>query len=64
MDNITTIDQSARNTMSVMAWGMTALCAWILVLAAHSCDVYGRSTQYQSPTAQQPTDILSSPRLP
>lgn len=30
----TIMDQHIRNQMSIMAWGMAALCAWVLVLAA------------------------------
>jgi len=31
-----TLDQSARNQMSIMAWIMAALCAWILFLSAYA----------------------------
>jgi len=30
----TTMDPNIRNQMSIMAWGMAALCAWVLILAA------------------------------
>lgn len=30
----TIMDQHIRNQMSIMAWGMAALCAWVLILAA------------------------------
>jgi hypothetical protein len=30
----TTMDQHIRNQMSIMAWGMAALCAWVLFLSA------------------------------
>jgi hypothetical protein len=28
------MDQHIRNQMSIMAWGMAALCAWVLFLSA------------------------------
>jgi len=28
-----TMNQHVRNQMSIMAWGMTALCAWVLFIA-------------------------------
>lgn len=31
----TTMDQHVRNTMSIMAWGMAALCAWVMLVSAH-----------------------------
>lgn len=30
----TTMNQHVRNQMSIMAWGMAALCAWVLLIAA------------------------------
>lgn len=30
----TNMNQHVRNQMSVMAWGMAILCAWVLSLAA------------------------------
>jgi hypothetical protein len=58
MDNTATIDQTARNRMSVMAWGMTALCAWVILLASHSFDLYAKAAQYPA-TAHEPTSITA-----
>lgn len=30
----TTMNQHVRNQMSIMAWGMAFLCAWVLLVAA------------------------------
>lgn len=57
MDNTATIDQAARNRMSIMAWGMTALCAWVIFLASHSFELCAKCTQY--PTSE-PVIITSS----
>jgi hypothetical protein len=32
-----TLDQSVRNQMSLMAWVMAALCAWVLFLSTYAC---------------------------
>lgn len=44
-----TMDQHVRNTMSIMAWGMAALCAWVLLLAA-----YARACADCDPPAPRP----------
>jgi hypothetical protein len=54
----TTMDPHVRNTMSIMAWGMAALCAWVLLLAAYArsyaaCDAPALPT-YTTQTAVPP----------
>lgn len=34
-----TMDQHTRNQMSLMAWGMAALCGWAMFLSAHAISV-------------------------
>jgi hypothetical protein len=63
MDNTATIDQSVRNKMSVMAWGMAALCAWVLLLAVHNYQAHARAPQYPEVTTQERT-VIATPRLP
>lgn len=50
-----TLDQQARNTMSLMAWGMALLCAWIMLL---SVQVLGEEARADS----RATYSTTSPR--
>jgi hypothetical protein len=47
----TTMDQNIRNQMSIMAWVMAALCAWVLFISSagvHGIKSADASTPYTS----------------
>lgn len=44
----TMMDQHVRNQMSIMAWVMAALCAWVLLLSSTSAHVM-KSTSGETP---------------
>ena len=52
---VTTMNQHIRNQMSIMAWGMAALCAWVLFLS--STGIHGiKATAAETPfTVSAPT---------
>lgn len=50
-------DQIFRNQMSVMAWIMCGLCAWIILLAALAAADASRNAHYK--TSIQQVDIAS-----
>ena len=54
-----TMDQHIRNTMSIMAWGMAALCAWIMLLSVHVLAADVRETVAKE---SYPTVSVSAPQ--
>lgn len=45
-----TADSLIRNQMSVMAWGMAALCAWVVIVSVHTFDGRLNCPQYSTST--------------
>lgn len=45
-----TLNQSARNQMSIMAWVMAGLCACIMILAAYASSVPHSQSQSYAPS--------------
>lgn len=56
-----TIDQSVRNTLSFMAWGMSALCAWVVILSAHNFKFHTKCVPYPEIYPEKISAPLSTP---
>jgi hypothetical protein len=56
-----TLDQSVRNQMSLMAWVMAALCAWVLFLSTYACGVCAAPTHKATQAFSDcPADLSTS----
>lgn len=53
-----TAEYLIRHQMSAMAWGMAALCAWVVILSVHTIDCRPPSAPYQQNNSETATAHL------
>lgn len=65
MTNTTvTAEHLIRNQMSAMAWVMAALCAWVVILSAHTVDCQIKQPTYSAPIDADTVRLPTAARQP